>query len=118
MSSIKPQNPELLTDLDVDYSHFHCCGDEDLVFLRCPSCGYIWIECYECSTWYVDLRDLSRRESSYLSSVNERVACPECSVPFTDFYYLSDKVIDSYLSTRQQVIAAGFDRFLVERGDS
>lgn len=34
VSGIKPTNPTLLTDLDVEYSYFDCCGDEDLVFLR------------------------------------------------------------------------------------
>lgn len=111
-SGIKPRDDERLTDLDVDYAPFHCCGDEDLVFLRCPQCGHIWVECYECSTWYVDLNDLSRRVSSYSSDVNERLSCPSCRVPFADFLYLQEGTVDRYLPTAEQVVAAGFERYL------
>ncbi len=55
MTDIKPPDGNLLTDRDVDYALFRCCGDEDLIFLRCPKCGHIWVECYECSNWFVDL---------------------------------------------------------------
>lgn len=111
-SGIKPSDMSLLTDLDVDYTSFHCCGDEDLVFLRCPKCSHIWVECYECSTWYVDLNDLSRRESSFLSDVHERVRCPTCREPFEDFFYLQEGHVDRYLPTTEQVVAAGFERYL------
>lgn len=99
-SDIKPHDAKLLTDLDVDYAPFHCCGDEDLVFLRCPRCGHIWVECYECSTWYVDLNDLSRRANTFGA---DRVACPS---------YLRAGAVDRYLPTAAQVRTAGFERYL------
>ena len=113
MSDIKPRNPTLLTDGDVEYTHFHCCGDEDLVFLRCPACGHISVQCYECETWYVDLANTSRMESSFLSGGDERLACSSCGVPFEDFCYLMEGVVDKYLPTAAQVIAAGHGRHLV-----
>ena len=112
MSAIKPRDSSLLTDLDVDYAPFRCCGDEDLVFLRCEHCGHIWVECYECSTWYVDLNDFSRVASSFLSDVNQRLSCPSCRTQFADFFYLKAENVDRYLATREQVIAAGFGRYL------
>jgi hypothetical protein len=115
VSAIKPRDRNLLTDEDVEYAPFHCCGDEDLVFLRCPHCGHIWVECYECSTWYVDLNDLSRQESSYVSDVNERNHCPSCRQPFADYFYLAPEIVDRYLPTAEQVVAAGFERYLSAR---
>jgi hypothetical protein len=112
VANIKPRDPSLLTDDDVEYVHFKCCGDEDLVFLRCPSCGHIWVQCYECDTWYTDLHDLRKTDSSFLSGASERVRCPHCSEPFADFHYLMEGFVDKYLPTAQQVIEAGFGKHL------
>ena len=112
MADIKPQNPALLTDEDVEYANFKCCGDEDLVFLRCRSCGHIWVQCYECDTWYTDLTDITKTESAFLSNVNERVSCPSCHKPFEDFYYLMEGFVDKYLPTAEQVIEAGHGEHL------
>jgi hypothetical protein len=112
MAGIKPRDPSLLTDEDVEYAHFRCCGDEDLVFLRCPSCGHIWVQCYECDTWYTDLQDVTKTKSAFLSSTEERVNCPHCQVPFDDYFYLMEGIVDKYLPTAQQVIEAGFSKHL------
>ena len=114
MADIKPQDPSLLTDDDVEYAHFKCCGDEDLVFLRCSSCGHIWVQCYECETWFTDLNDLSKTESAVLSTVAERLNCPKCKKPFEDFYHLMEGFVDKYLPTAQQVIDAGFGEHLAK----
>lgn len=112
MSDIKPRDSHLLTHLDIDYAPFNCCGDEDLVFLRCAHCGHVWVECYECSTWYVDLHDLSKRESACLSDVRERLSCPDCKTAFADFFYLKEGNVDRYLATAKQVMDAGYGQFL------
>jgi len=112
MSSIKSLDPSLLTDTDVEYAHFKCCGDEDLVFLRCPACVHIWVECYECNTWYTDLNDLSKTESAFLLDATEREKCPRCRTPFEDFYYLMEGFVEKYLPTADQVIEAGHGRYL------
>lgn len=112
MSDIKPHSDSLLTDDDVEYVHFRCCGDEDLVFLRCPACSHIWVQCYECDNWFTDLSDLAKTESSFLSSTEERVNCPQCMKPFEDYFYLKDGIVDKYLPTAEQVIAAGYGKHL------
>ena len=112
MSDIKPHDESLLTDTDVEYQYFRCCGDEDLVFLRCSACGHIWVQCYECDTWYPDLNDLSKTDSSFLVSTNERVSCPHCEKKFEDFHYLKEGIVDKYLPSAAQVIEAGFGRYL------
>lgn len=112
MAIVKAKDLSLLTDDDVEYSHFNCCGDEDLVFLRCPACGHIWVECFECSTWYVDLNDLERTESCFLSKVEERPNCPRCEKPFDDFYYLMEGYVEKYLPTARDVVDAGFSKYL------
>lgn len=109
-SHIKPSDPRLLTELDVDPTAFHCCGQEWLVFLRCEHCGHIWVDCFECSTWFVDLTDLDRFESSVVPDP----ACPACHRPFADRAYLRHECVDRYLATAEQVRAAGFERFLAQ----
>ncbi len=115
MSQIHPTRSDLLNDDSVDYSPFSCCGDEDLVFLKCPSCDFIWVECFECSTWYVDLTDLDLRESSYVADDEHRMNCPRCETAFADLFYLSDDNCDRYLPTRQQVIDAGHGALLADK---
>ena len=112
MPDIKPRDPLLLTDEDVEYAHFHCCGDEDLVFLRCPACGYVWVQCYECETWFPDLDDPTQQTSSYTSGDGAPPACPRCRVPFADRFYLKHGIVDTYLPTAQQVVRAGFGEHL------
>ena len=112
MSRIGPSNPELLTDLDVDYSYFRCCGDEDLVFLRCPACGHIMVFCYECDTMYPALADTSIRDGLGLTRETARVVCPACKVAFQHYYFLQQPYVDLYLPTAQQVKDAGFGHLL------
>jgi len=112
MSVIRPSNPELLTDLDVEYLHFHCCGDEDLVFLRCPACGHIMVFCYECDTLFPNLADTSKRHGLALTSEADRVVCPACGVAFKDYYFLRAENVDRYLPTARQVQEAGFGHLL------
>ncbi|MEP0063497.1 hypothetical protein [Rhodopirellula bahusiensis] len=114
MSHIQPRDFALLTDRDVDHTCVSCCGDEDFVLLRCRHCGHIWLECYECSTWFVNLHDLSQTVSSFISDPSARLACPECAVAFDDFNHLADDVVDAYLPNRDHVAAAGFGHFLVD----
>jgi hypothetical protein len=112
LSQIRPSNPDLLTDLDVDYTHFHCCGDEDLVFLRCPRCGHMMVFCYECDTLYPDLSDTSTQGAIGLTAPTDRVVCSACSVAFEHHGFLMPEHVDSYLPTAQQVRDAGFGHLL------
>ena len=108
MSDIKPQNPELLTDSDVNYDAFHCCGDEDLVFIKCPDCRYVMVFCYECDTLYPDLSDTTVQEGVPLTRSTDRVTCPKCKVRFADYHFL----VDRYLCTAAEIRAAGHERLL------
>jgi hypothetical protein len=112
MANIKPQNSALLTDSDVEYADFKCCGDEDLVFLRCRSCGHISVLCYECDTWYVNLDEIGEVRSASLPDVNEQINCSHCNHSFEDYYILIEGVVDKYLPTAEQVIDAGHGRHL------
>jgi hypothetical protein len=112
MADIRPQNLALLTDDDVEYANFKCCGDEDLVFLRCPPCGHISVLCYECDTWYINLDKINEIRTTFLSDVNQRLRCSHCDHPFEDFYFLKEKIVDKYLPTAKQVIDAGYGRHL------
>ena len=51
-------------------------------------------------------------ESSFLSGGDEWLACSSCGVPFEDFCYLMEGVVDKYLATVVQVIDAGHGRHL------
>ena len=115
MSNIRPSNPELLTDLDVEYSQFHCCGDEDLVFLRCPACGHIMVLCYECDTLFPDLADTSTTNALALTTETDRVVCPACSERFEDHCFLGPENVDKYLPSAKQVREAGFAHLLSAR---
>jgi hypothetical protein len=72
------------------------------------------VQCYECDTWYPDLNDLTITDSSFLSSMEERVKCPRCLNPFEDFFYLKEGIVDKYLPTANQVIQAGFGQHLAQ----
>jgi hypothetical protein len=112
LGHIRPANPDLLTDTDVDYLRFHCCGDEDLVFLRCPACGHIMVFCYECDTLYPDLAQTSTHSRIGLTRVEDRLVCPACHVAFEDYGFLGPENVDKYLPTAAQVRAAGFGHLL------
>ena len=108
MSDINPQNPDRLTDSDVNYAAFHCCGDEDLIFIKCPDCRHIMVFCYECDTLYPNLLDTTIRQTVPLTRSTDRVTCPKCSVRFADYNFL----VDEYLVTASEVIAAGYSHLL------
>jgi len=54
-------------------------GDEDFAFVRCPTCGYIYLIDYEIDTAFVDAADLTRRVGfSYDGDV---IPCSGCGKP-------------------------------------
>ena len=42
-------------------------------------------------------------KSSFLSGGDERLACSSCGVPFRDFCYVMEGVMDNYLATARQL---------------
>ena len=108
MSDIPSHLAKFLTDVDVNYAPFHCCGDEDLMFIKCPDCQHVMVFCYECDTLYPDLSDLSVREPVPLTRDTDRVVCPRCKVPFADYSFF----VDRYFLTAAEVVAKGFGHLL------
>jgi len=114
MSGIETQNPTLLTDLDVNYESFNCCGDEDLVFIKCPACQHLMVFCYECDTLYPQLDNLANRSYISLTHETDRIICPNCHNPFPDFYFLRSPFVDKYLVTKDEVIEKGYKCLLAK----
>ncbi len=112
MSNIQPKDPRLLTDRDVNYEPFHCCGDEDLVFIKCPNCSHLMVFCYECDTLYPDLTNPTQQQQVPMTRESDRLICPNCGQPFPDFYFLMQPYIDKYLVTREEVVSRGFAHLL------
>ena len=61
----------LVEEKDLDFSQFHCCGDEDLYPFGCPSCGRPMIFCYECDTLYSNLHDLTDKTGRSIRSIQK-----------------------------------------------
>ena len=114
MTGIETQNPMLLTDLDVNYEPFHCCGDEDLVFIKCPSCQHLMVFCYECDTLYPQLGNLAIHYHVFTTHEMDRLNCPHCHKPFPDFHFLRPPMVDKYLVTQDEVIEKGFVHLLAK----
>ncbi len=114
MGHIKPGRPGLLTDQDVNYEPFHCCGDEDLVFIKCPACDHLMVFCYECDTLYPDLSEPTKTAGLTVVGREDRVVCPVCSKAFEDSAFLAQPYVDKYLVTAEDVIRRGFAHLLSE----
>ncbi len=54
-------------------------GDENFAFVRCPSCGQIYLIDHEVDTAYLDANDLSRRVPFH--SPGDAIACAQCGEP-------------------------------------
>lgn len=65
---------------DLDFSPFHCCGDEDLFPFKCRNCGCAMVFCYECDTLYHDLSDLTKTDTPINSfdPTKPIFLCPYC----------------------------------------
>ncbi len=113
MGRITPRSPQLLIDTDVNYAPFHCCGDEDLVFIKCPACHHLMVFCYECETLYPDLAAPTPAYWGQYSVDDRRhIICPRCRQPFEDFAFLMQPYVDKYLVTAKEVMDRGFRHLL------
>jgi hypothetical protein len=97
-------------EADLDFSHFRCCGDEDLYPFGCPACRRLMVLCYECDTLYDDLRDLSHRERDINNFEPARpiFSCLGCGHPFT-YFFVRDGM---YKVSHEQWAAAGLGHLL------
>src|SRR5215469_16649935 len=100
---------DFVCESDLDFSGFHCCGDEDLYPFRCTSCGRVMVFCYECDTLYPDLRTLlAAGDVNCFDPSRPIFHCPQCGFAF-EYYFMSNL---SYRATFQQWREAGFSRLL------
>lgn len=100
----------LVEEIDLDFSHFRCCGDEDLHPFGCPHCKMPMVFCYECDTLYGDLSNLSNKAFpvNNFAPSEPIFSCPTCRHPFC-YSFMKDEM---YKVTRQQWCAAGFSSLL------
>ena len=96
--------PEYDREPDLDFSHFHCCGDEDLYPFGCPQCGHKMVFCYECETLYPDLKN-----TTVHSDVGDpSLTCPACGYQFERFFMSNP----SYIVSVEDWLAAGLAHLL------
>ena len=100
----------IVTEADLDFARFRCCGDEDLYPFGCPDCGRLMVFCYECDTLYDDLRDLTRQETeiNHFDPSRPIFACPGCGRLFEYKFMQNTK----YQVTRETWVGQGFQSLL------
>jgi hypothetical protein len=94
----------------LDFSHFHCCGDEDLYPCKCSECGLPLVFCYECGTLYYALPDTtqSRHDLNHFDPSKPSHHCPRCRHAF-EYKFMKNR---SYRVTRAEWRSAGLDGLL------
>jgi len=100
---------------DLDFSHFNCCGDEDLFPFKCSGCGHIMVFCYECDTLYSDLKDTCRNNEVAINNFDPKrpsFSCPKCSWDF-EYYFMKNP---EYGVSREEWLKAGYGRLLMHAG--
>ncbi len=107
----------IIEERDLNFSGFHCCGDEDLYPFGCPRCRHLMVFCYECDTLYSDLDDLSRHGREQVNSFDENrpsFACPRCGYEF-EYYFMRNPL---YWVPRSEWLAAGYAHLLETAEDA
>jgi hypothetical protein len=97
-------------EADLDFRHFHCCGDEDLYPFGCPGCGRPMVFCYECDTLHGDLNDLGNLafEVNHFDPTQPIFSCPMCGYAF-EYWFIRDS---RYKVPFEQWVKAGFGHLL------
>ena len=103
------ESKRFVTESSINYSFFHCCGDEDLYPFKCSHCGQIMVFCYECDILYPDLHRPSKKipinsfypDKHYLS-------CPACGHQF-EYSFMKNAV---YRASVDEWMQAGYQRLL------
>lgn len=96
MGLADPAPNDVVREEDLDFSHFRCCGDEDLHPFRCSSCGRLMVFCYECETLFADLHDLNQRAHEVNHSEPSRpiFSCPGCGHAF-EYDFMENRAYDA-----------------------
>ena len=100
----------VVDETDLEFSHFHCCGDEDLYPFGCPTCRHLMVFCYECDTLYANLANLADQGRS-VNSFNPQepiFSCPGCGFAFEYTFMKNGR----YKVEREQWVTSGFGHLL------
>lgn len=102
-----------VTEQDLDFAHFHCCGDEDLHPFRCVRCYHVMVFCYECDTLYRDLTQPAAHHDGINASDPSRpaFACPRCGFAF-EYFFMRNAAYEVPLEAWK---AAGLEHLLTAR---
>jgi hypothetical protein len=102
----------LVEECDLNFAHFHCCGDEDLYPFGCPECGRLMVFCYECDTLYDDLADLGSHSTpvNHFDTTSPIFRCPCCTRPF-EYFFIRDML---YKVSVARWVDAGFGHLLAK----
>jgi hypothetical protein len=97
-------------ELDLDFSYFTCCGDEDLHPFCCPLCHWSMVFCYECDTLYPDLHHLTEHHRNVNHDHTDQpiFSCPKCDYQFEYFFMKND----AYRVPRSQWLASELGHLL------
>lgn len=95
----------IISEPDLMFSLFSCCGDEDLYPFRCPECGRCMVFCYECDTLYADLANLTIRGSEAINHSDPNSPIFSCRCGFQFEYRFMDN--PEYRSTEKQWLEFG-----------
>ena len=68
-----------------------CCGQGNPIFVVCPTCGFLTVQCDELLDFYVDPKDLNK---GFIKK------CPKCNCDTDDFVK----------ATHEQILATGFTK--------
>lgn len=103
-----------MTEQDLDFKAFRCCGDEDLYPFRCPNDGRCMVFCYECDTLYWDLSDTSnsRHDVNHFDPDRPSFACPSCGFEF-EYHFMANP---AYRATHSSWVEEGHAALLTESG--
>lgn len=104
-----------IEESDLDFSRFHCCGDEDLYPFGCPECGRLMVFCYECDTLFADLGNLAERgtQVNNFDPTRPIFACPQCGHRFA-YGFIRDGL---HKVERERWLAAGLGQLLRDPAD-
>jgi hypothetical protein len=104
---------QVVEEADLDFIHFHCCGDEDLYPFGCPNCDHLMVFCYECDTLYHDLKNLAlhSRDINCFVPTKPIFTC-NCGKEF-EYFFIRDGL---YKVPLAKWLAAGFGNLLEGSG--
>jgi hypothetical protein len=104
-SNVMTADAGAVTDVDIRQDAIACCGDGVFVLLCCPACRAVWLHCEPNGHSWVDLTTTPRKLERPRAD-----KCPSCGKALR-----FDEGLAALLPAREDVLAAGLERYLVQR---